>query len=98
MNIQLDDEGSNGKAFLRDQGTIRAAMTFSKAGSKLIIINHTEVDDDLRGQNVGRLMLDRIVEYARKEKLKIYPLCPFAKSIFRVDESIADVLHKPVHS
>jgi predicted GNAT family acetyltransferase len=32
------------------------------------------------------------VEYARENNLKIFPLCPFAKSIFDKREAFRDVL------
>ena len=32
------------------------------------------------------------VEWARKEQLKLLPLCPFAKAIFDRDASLRDVL------
>ena len=67
-------------------------MTFNITGASMIIIDHTEVDDSLRGKGVGRMLLDRIVVRAREKGWKILPLCPFAKSQFDKDPSIADVL------
>ena len=50
------------------------------------------MDDSLRGQKVGRQLVDRAVELARQKNVKILPLCPFAKSVFDKDSSIRDVL------
>ena len=92
MTIQLEETEKKGRASAKENGTTLAEMTFSKAGAHLLIINHTDVDESLRGQGVGRKMLDKIVEHAREHQLKIMPLCPFAKSVFNKDQSIADVL------
>ena len=65
-------------------------MTFSKAGDK-IIVDHTIVDDSLRGQGVGRLLLNKLVEYAKNQNMKIFPLCPYVKSVFDKDATFAEM-------
>lgn len=67
-------------------------MTYSAAGEDKIIVDHTEVHPEEKGKGVGRVLLDRIVEYARDNDLKIVPLCPYAKSMFDRDVNIRDVL------
>lgn len=66
-------------------------MTFSMAGN-LMIIDHTEVSDALRGTGAGKLMVAAAVDHARKNSLKIMPLCPFAKSVFEKTTQYHDVL------
>ena len=56
-----------------------AEMTFVYAGEDIIIIDHTSVSDELRGQNIGKQLLQRLVELAKEKNKKIVPLCPFAK-------------------
>lgn len=90
--VQLKIDDSKGKAFIGDYDSPLAEMTFSMAGEKMMIIDHTEVSEGLRGQGIGRKLLNVIVEKARQEKIKILPLCPYAKSVFDKDESIRDVL------
>lgn len=93
MLIQHHENSSKGEWFI-DQDTKRVAeMTYSWAGDDKFIIDHTWVDDSLRGQNVGRHLLDSAVEFARARGVKIIPLCPFAKSVFQKDQTIHDVLH-----
>jgi len=67
-------------------------MTYSKAGKERLIIDHTDVNAEYNGKNIGRKLLMEVVNFARKNKLKIIPLCPFAKSVFDKDEKIRDVL------
>ena len=47
------------------------------AFGRKMIIEHTEVSDELRGQNVGYQLVHTAVEYARANNIKIIPLCPF---------------------
>lgn len=67
-------------------------MTYSWAGEKKFIIDHTEVNPAFNGKGVGKKLVMAAVEYARKNDLKIIPLCPFAKSVFDKTEEIRDVL------
>lgn len=91
-DIQFEEAETNGRAFLELDGETKAEMTFSKAGESIIIIDHTEVSDDLRGQGVGRQLLDKLVAVVREQGKSVIPLCPYAKSVFDKDESIRDVL------
>ena len=92
LAIRIEENESKGKVYIGDSKAPLAAMTFSKAGSKLLIIDHTEVSDALQGQGVGRQLLDKVVGITRERGLKVIPLCPFAKSVFDKDPSIRDVL------
>jgi len=67
-------------------------MTYTWAGEDKLIIDHTHVEDELRGQSVGRKLLDQLVKMARDKNIQIIPLCPFAKSVFDKDSTIHDVL------
>jgi len=61
-------------------------------GAGLIIIDHTEVSDALRGKGAGKQLVTAAVEHARKNQLKILPICPFAKSVFNKTPQFDDVL------
>ena len=92
MEIRLEDYDEKGRAVVLVNDQEVGEMTYSKAGTRQIIINHTEVKAFMQGEGIGRKLLDVIVDFARENELKIIPLCPFAKSEFDKDESIHDVL------
>ncbi len=92
MQVQLEQNGHKGAFYIEAGGERLAAMEFTMAGETKMIIDHTEVDDRLRGQGAGRQLLNRLVEHVRENGIKVIPLCPFAKSVFDKDESIRDVL------
>lgn len=89
MEILIEENEGKGRAYFEDL----AEMTFIKEGKESIIIDHTLVDEKLRGQGAARKLLDAVVNYARERNLKIIPVCSYAKSIFEKDESIRDVLN-----
>lgn len=91
--IVLDEGASKGRYVYRAEGA-EAEMTFSKAGEKLIIIDHTEVPEAFRGQGVGAALVLRAVEDARAAGRRILPLCTFAAAQFRRNADWADVLDR----
>lgn len=92
LNIQRSEEGHRGAFFLEREGKRIAEMTFTRVNPALVIIDHTEVDESLKGQGVGRKLLDAAVAWAREHQTKFIPVCPYAKSQFDKDPSIRDVL------
>lgn len=73
-------------------GEAEAEMTYSRAGEHLVIIDHTEVPDALRGQGVGERLVRRAVEDARAAGDQILPLCPFALAQMQRHPEWHDVL------
>jgi predicted GNAT family acetyltransferase len=94
MEIKLTETANKGAFYIEQDGTRAAEMTFSKAGPSLIIIDHTEVSDVLRGKSAGKQLVAAAVQHARDHGLKILPLCPFAKSVFDKVAEYGDVLDR----
>ena len=69
-----------------------AEMTYSKAGTTVMIIDHTGVPEALGGQGVGLKLVEAGIALARERGLKIMPLCPFAKAQFEKHPEWKDVL------
>jgi len=93
MQVQHESGENKGAFYVEENGKRLAAMTYSMTPEKLLLIDHTEVDDSLRGKNVGYQLLQQLVEYARAENIKVIPLCPFAKATFeKKGAEFADVL------
>ena len=94
MKIERIEHGSKGAFIIKENGERLAEMTYSKAGDNLIIIDHTEVSDKLKGQGAGKKLVTEAVQYARSNNIRILPLCPFAKSVFDRTPEFQDVLSK----
>jgi predicted GNAT family acetyltransferase len=91
MNIQLEQTESSGTFYVEEEGKRLAFLNFSKSPGR-IIISHTDVSDALRGKNAGKQLVAAAVAYARENKIKVIPLCPFARSVFDRVKEYADVL------
>lgn len=92
MIVQQTDDQKKGAFFVEQDAERLAEMTYSWAGEDKFIIDHTDVSDTLRGQGIGRHLLDAAVNFAREKQVKIIPLCPYAKSVFDKDPTLHDVL------
>lgn len=91
MEIQHKEGPNSGLFFIEDNGKRVAALAYDKPG-EVIVIEHTEVDKALRGQNIGQEMVQRTAEFAREKGLKVSPVCPFAKALFQKNEDWQDLL------
>lgn len=93
MLIQHKEDKGKGSFFVEENGVQLAEMTYTMSGTALMIIEHTEVSDELRGKNVGYQLVHSAVEFARAQDIRILPLCPFAKAVFdKKHAEFADVL------
>jgi uncharacterized protein len=92
IEIKQIKEGTKGRFAAIDESKEAGAIFYTSAGETKMILDHTEVDDAYRGQSIGKKILMYIVEFARKNNIKIIPLCPYAKSMFDKIDSIRDVL------
>jgi len=91
--IRHERSGHKGAFVMERDGKRVAEMTYTVAGSR-VIIDHTTVDDALRGTGAGGKLVEAAVQWARAEKVKLLPLCPFAKSVFDKTPGYRDVLKK----
>jgi predicted GNAT family acetyltransferase len=91
--IERVAEAGGGRAFvIAERGKRIAEMVFTAGGPQRIVIDHTWVDDSLRGMGVARKLLDALVAWARASKTGVTAVCPYAKAQFEKDASIRDVL------
>jgi predicted GNAT family acetyltransferase len=91
--IHREEKGHRGAFYIERDGERIAEQTFSSAPDrKMVLIDHTEVSESLRGQGIARQLTLAAVEWARQNHLKLVPVCPFAKAVFDRDPSIHDVL------
>ncbi|MEK5745832.1 GNAT family N-acetyltransferase, partial [Acinetobacter variabilis] len=70
MQIEHQEQGTKGEWYVAQKDQRLAEMTYSLAGDDKFIIDHTWVDDSLRGQRVGQQLVEAAVGFARKHALK----------------------------
>jgi hypothetical protein len=78
--------------YVEEDGNVEAEMTYHMTSPNKMVIEHTEVEENLRGQNVGYQLVESAVDYARKHEIKITVWCPFAKKVFDKKPEWRDML------
>lgn len=92
MEIKHQQGEKTGNFYYTQNGKKLALMAYVWAGSDKLIIDHTEVDESLKGKGVGKELLKSLVAFVRDQNIKVIPLCPFAKATFQKTPDWQDVL------
>lgn len=92
--IEIKREGNDqkGEFVLYEDGERAGRMTYEKEDENRILVAHTNVDEKFGGRGFAGKLMDKMVEYARENKLKIHPTCSYVVHKFEKDESLNDVL------
>jgi predicted GNAT family acetyltransferase len=94
MLIQNKKVGTKGMFYIEQEGKRVAEMIYNMPSPDKMIVEHTEVDDGLRGKNVGKQLVHHMVEYTRAHNIKVIPLCPFTNSVIKRTPEYQDILFK----
>jgi uncharacterized protein len=92
MEVKHKKEGNKGIFYLEENESILAELVYVFAGETKFIIEHTEVKPGNEGKGFGKKLVLAAVDFARKNKYKILPLCPYARSVLEKSEDYKDVL------
>ncbi|MBF8808390.1 MAG: N-acetyltransferase [Enterococcus lacertideformus] len=86
-------EEKNRLVLLNDEAQEIGEMTWTDAGPEIMIVDHTFIEPEYRGQKLAEKLVFNGVELARREGKKIIPLCPYAKKEFDKKTEYQDVRH-----
>lgn len=90
-HVRFEETGGKGRYVYALDGE-EAELTFSRAGTNQIIIDHTFVPKAFRGQGIGEALVAHAVDAARKDGVLVRPLCPFTAAQFRQHPEWQDLL------
>jgi len=92
FTVEREDSTGHGRYVIHLPGELEAEMTFRKLGSDAIAIDHTYTPPEFRGQNIAALLMNRSIADARRDGVKIRPVCSYAVAQFRRHPEWADLL------
>jgi predicted GNAT family acetyltransferase len=87
-------KGNNGFFIGDDETNPLATIEYLEKGNNVIVANHTYVDPSLRGQGIAKMLLETLVDFARKENKKIIPVCSYVKAEFERNKGYHDVIYQ----
>ena len=92
LEIKNLDQDGQGVFFIGEDGQRLAEMNYRWVNSDTLVIERTWVDNVLRGQNIGRQLVEQAIDLAQRKNAKIVAKCAFAKAVFEKDPSLQDAL------
>lgn len=80
------------RIYAKDEtGAMIAEVTFPNVSENIVNIDHTFVDDSLRGQGIAGSLLKAVAQTLRSSHKKAYPTCSYAIKWFAAHPDYADV-------
>lgn len=93
--VEHEDDGTRGRFFVKEGGEYVAQMVYVWSTKDRIVIEHTEVDERLKGQSVGTKLLNELAAWVRERGIKVIPICPFVKAIVeKKPDEYQDILYR----
>lgn len=93
--IKFEAVGQGGRFFIPGETTSdEAELTFAGVGN-VWVANHTYVPQTQRGQGIAAQLVDKLIEAARDQGVKIRPSCPYVKDKFEQHPEWSDLLASP---
>lgn len=90
--VEREDDGSYGRYVMRYADGSEGEMTYRRVQPGVISVFHTETPVQHRGGGHALLMVERSIADARREGLKIVPVCSYVAAQFRRHPEWADLL------
>ena len=81
VKLQMNKSGK-GAFFLEEDNKPLGEMEIG-ISNNILTAYHTEVVREMEGKGGAKKLLEAMVEYARTNKLKVNPLCPYVLSMFK---------------
>lgn len=91
MTIHHKERDDRGIFYMKGDNGVISELTYSKDSKNIITIDHTETKIALEGRGFASRLVAHAVAFARKNNLKINPLCPFAEVQFDRNPDFKDV-------
>lgn len=90
MEIIHKDNGKEGSFVALQNEEEIGEMTYFRSDDNTIAVNHTRVSSWYEGKGIGKQLMEKCVEFARENGLKIIPVCSFAKAMFERYPNFSD--------
>ena len=90
--VEREDGPARGRYVIHLPDDLEAEMTYRRIGDKTIAIDHTYTPPQFRGNNIAFRMMERAINDARRDGVRIRPQCSYAVIQFRRHREWADLL------
>ncbi len=92
LSIRHETGPDSGRYVIDLAGGLVAEMTYQRTGDNTILIDHTRVPAQYRGQNIAEKLMLHAIDEARKNGGKITPVCSYVVTQFKRHPEWNDLL------
>ena len=92
--VSIEREELNGvhEFVLRIDGERHGFLEFTRPEVGLMRIEYVEVSPALRGTGLGRQLVEKAVDFAKDAKLRVVPICSYARAVITRDPAMSAAL------
>lgn len=89
--VSIEREELNGvhEFVLRIDGERLGFLEFTRPDVGVMRIEYVEVSPQLRGTGLGRQLVARAIDFAKEAKLRVVPICGYARTVITRDPAMA---------
>lgn len=89
--VSIEREELNGvhEFVLRIDGERLGYLEFTRPDVGVMRIEYVEVSPKLRGTGLGRQLVAKAIDFAREAKLRVVPICGYARAVITRDPAMA---------
>jgi hypothetical protein len=75
-----------------NEGPAEGVLVYARTGTDQLDLQHTAVTESQHGQGVGEALVRAALDYARENKLRIIPTCPYVRAWLKRHPGQADLV------
>jgi predicted GNAT family acetyltransferase len=88
VSIAREEINGGHEFVLRVDGTRLGVLEFTRPEAGVMRIEYVEVAHELRGTGMGKQLVEHAVAFAREEKLRVVPICSYARAVIQRDPEL----------
>ena len=94
QTVSIEREELNGvhEFVLRIDGERHGFLEFTRPEVGLMRIEYVEVSPALRGTGLGRQLVEKAVDFAKDARLRVVPICSYARAVITRDPAMSATL------
>jgi len=93
MSAPTVSDNAAEQRFERDTGHGPAVLAYRRDGDRLFL-THTEVPEAAEGEGIGGALVRAAFDHARREGLRVVPLCPFVAAWLERHPDQGDIVER----
>jgi len=92
VTIEREELNGANEFVLRVDGERLGFLEFTRPEVGVMRIEYVEVSPKLRGSGLGQQLVEKAVAFARETKLKVIPICSYARAVMQRDPALSSSL------